>query len=546
MKNFIFTAAILFTATLFGNAQDQPPVVDTHPNATIYIYDPQSSQEVLAQSNDAILFKDALVNLVSNVSEAKIISHSTPGHKTIVVTQASPEQGNVYQIVMNDRMLGQTSVLYTFSYNVDKNTLYYFDPNSQTWVDRPIQPNNISNLNDCQAYGKFNDPQSWNTQADDGTGDDVVQANTPPPALQEEVQPECPVDGYLWQPGYWAYSRYNGNYYWVAGTWVAPPRPGYLWTPPYWGFEGGIYGFHRGYWGITIGFYGGINYGYGYVGHGYYGGVWEGEHFRYNTAVVRVNTTVVHNTYVDRTVIINNTTVNNTTVNNTTVNRRTSFNGPGGVIAKPTPAEVAVASKPHIVDNSQDPKATMPAQKNRGNAGQTNSRPFTPADNGNRNSLNGTPPQKTQGNNINVQKTPVNSSDNQKVDPNNPDAQKTSLNDISNQKTSPNTMNAQKYPTNGYNNQQNAPNNRDVQKAPVIGTNGQKPAQSNVAVPKVPGNIPPVPSAPGKVADAPRAVGNNQQVSQRQALPRQTGAQKESRQPANKPATPPSKNKKDQ
>ena len=32
---------------------------------------------------------------------------------------------------------------------------------------------------------------------------------------------------------------------------------------------------------------------------------WEGNIFRYNTAVTRVNTTVIHNTYVDSTVVNN-------------------------------------------------------------------------------------------------------------------------------------------------------------------------------------------------------------------------------------------------
>ena len=51
----------------------------------------------------------------------------------------------------------------------------------------------------------------------------------------------------------------------------------------------------------------------------------QGNVFRYNTAVVNVNTTVVLNVYVDRTVI-----------NNTTVANRASFNGPGGVTARPS------------------------------------------------------------------------------------------------------------------------------------------------------------------------------------------------------------------
>lgn len=149
-----------------------------------------------------------------------------------------------------------------------------------------------------------------------------------PPALQVYQQPLCPADGYLWTPGYWGYG--NAGYYWIPGAWVAPPQPGLLWTPGYWGFSGGHYSFNAGYWGPTVGFYGGVNYGFGYGGSGFEGGRWQGGHFAYNTAVSRVNTTIVHNTY------------NQTVVNRG--NNRTSFNGgPGGINARPSPAETAMA-----------------------------------------------------------------------------------------------------------------------------------------------------------------------------------------------------------
>ena len=135
-----------------------------------------------------------------------------------------------------------------------------------------------------------------------------ITANVAPPELPVYSQPPCPVNGYLWTLGYWAYD--NGDYYWVPRVWVSPPQPGYLWTPFYWGFENGNYGLHPGYWGRDIGFYGGVNYGYGYGGSGFYGGRWEENRFNYNTAVVNVNTTVIHNTYIDRTVIINNPIAN--------------------------------------------------------------------------------------------------------------------------------------------------------------------------------------------------------------------------------------------
>ena len=116
-----------------------------------------------------------------------------------------------------------------------------------------------------------------------------------PPELPVYAQPICPGDGYIWTPGYWAYGP--DGYYWVPGTWVEPPQVGFLWTPGYWGWGGAAFIFHEGYWGPHVGFYGGINYGYGYVGRGYEGGRWDGGHFYYNRAVNNVNVTVVHNVY---------------------------------------------------------------------------------------------------------------------------------------------------------------------------------------------------------------------------------------------------------
>jgi hypothetical protein len=163
-----------------------------------------------------------------------------------------------------------------------------------------------------------------------------VSIHVGPPVIPVYTQPACPVDGYLWVPGYWAYADDNG-YYWVPGYWAAPPTVGFLWTPGYWGYVGGIYSWNAGYWGPHIGFYGGVNYGCGYGGVGYAGGGWVGGHFRYNTAVTNVNTTVIHNTYVDRTV-----------VNNVTVNRVSYNGGPGGVAARPTPAEETAARDHHV------------------------------------------------------------------------------------------------------------------------------------------------------------------------------------------------------
>ena len=159
-----------------------------------------------------------------------------------------------------------------------------------------------------------------------------LSINIAPPVIPDYQQPPCPGDGYLWTPGYWAYS--DSGYYWVPGVWVYPPTIGVLWTPGYWGYEGNYYRWHRGYWGPHVGYYGGVNYGFGYIGFGFAGGIWEGSHFRYNTAVMNVNTTIVHNTYYNR-VVINNAS-------------RVSFNGPGGVNARPRPEERAAMNEHHF------------------------------------------------------------------------------------------------------------------------------------------------------------------------------------------------------
>jgi len=188
-----------------------------------------------------------------------------------------------------------------------------------------------------------------------------ISVHTAPPALPVYAQPPCPGDGYMWTPGYWAWGA--AGYYWVPGVWVRPPAVGLLWTPGYWGFAGGVYGWHPGYWGPHIGFYGGVNYGFGYGGVGFVGGVWHGGVFRYNSAVMNVNTTVVHNTYIDRTV-----------VNNTTVINHSSFNGPGGVSARPTPMEQQAMNEHHFQPTSAQTQhfnkaANDPSQRFSANGG---------------------------------------------------------------------------------------------------------------------------------------------------------------------------------
>jgi len=108
------------------------------------------------------------------------------------------------------------------------------------------------------------------------------------------VQPICPGEGYIWTPGYWAHGE--SDYYWVPGLGFWLPRSAFFGRPVIGVGGGGGYFWRGGYWGPHVGFYGGVNYGFGYVGVGYLGGRWDGGHFAYNRSVNNVNVTVIHNT----------------------------------------------------------------------------------------------------------------------------------------------------------------------------------------------------------------------------------------------------------
>jgi hypothetical protein len=160
--------------------------------------------------------------------------------------------------------------------------------------------------------------------------------NIGPPPLPVYEQPDCPGDGYLWTPGYWAYDDSIADYYWVPGTWVEAPQEGYLWTPGYWGWGDSGYFFNDGYWGPTVGFYGGIDYGFGYWGGGYGGGRWDHGHFFYNTSVNNLRGGNFHDVYNEREDHGNN-------------DNRVSFNGgKGGVEARADAQQQAAAREHHI------------------------------------------------------------------------------------------------------------------------------------------------------------------------------------------------------
>lgn len=176
-----------------------------------------------------------------------------------------------------------------------------------------------------------------NYYSDYSESEPAQESPDPPPSLPDYQQPECPGPNYIWTPGYWAWG--SEGYYWVPGVWALAPYAGALWTPGYWGFSGSLYRWHPGYWGPHIGFYGGINYGFGYIGVGYQGGFWSNKGFVYNTAVNNVNVTNTNITNV----------YNRTVYNYSTSATNISYNGgAGGIQYKPDASELAAAREHHV------------------------------------------------------------------------------------------------------------------------------------------------------------------------------------------------------
>jgi hypothetical protein len=359
MKPLFLILSFLFAIVNISNAQG---VQDTHPQSSIFAIDYSTGQQTLAGSDAAILFKDALIELVSGTGQSRFqLSRAMPGPKLFIIKQLDPQaNGNAFTLTLIYKYSQQP--VYTFMYNADQNALSFYNPQSQTYLPVEIVGNNVNNQNLCAQYGTFNAPNAQPAQAtaidadNSAPVDADVTATVAPPAIPDEVQPDCPTDGYLWQPGFWAFSPANGGYYWVPGSWVSPPQIGFLWTPPYWGFDGGIYGFHGGYWGNSIGFYGGINYGYGYAGVGFGGGEWRGGYFAYNTAVVHVNVAVIDRTHVfeDRTKVF------------TGERNHLAFNGRGGIIAKPNRDELAAAHEHHVMATAEQNRHQQTARSDKG------------------------------------------------------------------------------------------------------------------------------------------------------------------------------------
>ena len=68
----------------------------------------------------------------------------------------------------------------------------------------------------------------------------------PPPAYGYGVAGVAPGPGYVWVNGY--HDWRGGNYAWVRGSWVRPPRPHAVWIAPAYRPYGHGYRYYAGHW----------------------------------------------------------------------------------------------------------------------------------------------------------------------------------------------------------------------------------------------------------------------------------------------------------
>ena len=68
----------------------------------------------------------------------------------------------------------------------------------------------------------------------------------PPPPPRYGIACVAPGPGHVWTYGYW--DRRAGNWSWVGGRWVRPPRPRAVWVPGSWSQTHRCWTFRRGYW----------------------------------------------------------------------------------------------------------------------------------------------------------------------------------------------------------------------------------------------------------------------------------------------------------
>jgi len=149
----------LFLLLLLGVefARAQQSFVDQYPNSKLFTIDMERGQQILAVSEEAILFKNAMINLIYHTAEGRQLKNRYPGPQFAVIKQIDPRTLNGFQITVLSISITDSKEIGWFCYDNRKNVVFVFDREAAKWKKIIFDLDNIQYLNNCRAYCNFND-----------------------------------------------------------------------------------------------------------------------------------------------------------------------------------------------------------------------------------------------------------------------------------------------------------------------------------------------------------------------------------------------------
>ena len=142
---------------VFESVRAQQNFVDHYPNSKLYAIDFAIGEEIPAVSEGAILFKNALVDLIYHTSEGRRLKNMYPGPQVAIIKQIDPRTLNGFQIAVLSISFADSKEIGWFYYDTRKNMFFVFDREAGKWKKIIFDSDNVQYLNNCRTYCNFND-----------------------------------------------------------------------------------------------------------------------------------------------------------------------------------------------------------------------------------------------------------------------------------------------------------------------------------------------------------------------------------------------------
>ena len=158
------TKLLLLLLLFFKMGHAQSNVVDVNQASKLFFIDFDRGEETLAVSENAILFKNAIIELVYNTPVVRQLQNMYPGPKIAVIKQIDPKVLNGYQITLKRTSFNSSSTIAWFYYDIKKNSLFVFDQDIAKWSKVILSSENLQLLTNCQSYCNFNSRQGQGSE----------------------------------------------------------------------------------------------------------------------------------------------------------------------------------------------------------------------------------------------------------------------------------------------------------------------------------------------------------------------------------------------